>query len=134
MSPPPVPPSRRVLVVEDAPQIRKLMRLHLEREGLEVLEAADGREAISRLEQERPDLVCLDLMLPNLSGYQVCEYIQKTPRLQSLPVLVVSARTQPVDRAHAEDVGASAFLTKPFTRAAFVEQVRALLPPIAEAG
>jgi two-component system chemotaxis response regulator CheY len=121
-------------VVEDAPQIRKLMRLHLEREGLEVLEAADGREAISRLEQERPDLVCLDLMLPNLSGYQVCEYIQKTPRLQSLPVLVVSARTQPVDRAHAEDVGASAFLTKPFTRAAFVEQVRALLPPIAEAG
>ncbi|MCI0669385.1 MAG: response regulator [Myxococcaceae bacterium] len=124
----PTPRVRRILVVEDAPQIRQLMRLHLEREGHQVLEASDGREAIAWLERERPDLVCLDLMLPTVSGYQVCEFIQRSTALRGVPVLVVSARTQPVDRAHAEDVGASAYLIKPFTRAAFLEHVRALLP------
>ena len=122
-----MPRTPLVLVVDDTPQIRKLMRLHLEQAGLSVVEAGDGNEAISQLERAHPDLVCLDLMLPSCSGYQVCEYMRQRDQLRDIPVLVVSARSQPVDRAHAEDVGASAYLVKPFSRAAFLEQVHALL-------
>jgi len=85
------------LIVEDAPSIRKLMRVYLEQLGCEVDEAADGQEAIKRVAKD-------------------------------LPILVVSARILPLDRAHAEEAGASAYLTKPFTRALFAEQVRALIP------
>ena len=118
-----------VLVVEDAPSIRKLMRVYLEELGYAVEEAADGHQAIACLGTVTPALVCLDLMLPRFSGYQVCHYIRKTPALAQTPVLVVSARTLPLDRAHAEEAGASAYLTKPFTRVEFTRQVRALLDP-----
>jgi DNA-binding response OmpR family regulator len=121
-------PWPRALVVEDAPSIRKLMRVYLEEMRFEVLEASDGQEAIRLLGTAAPALVCLDLMLPRFSGYQVCQFIRQQPALKDVPVLVVSARTLPLDRAHAEEAGASAYLTKPFTRAHFVEQVRALVP------
>jgi CheY-like chemotaxis protein len=116
------------LIVEDAPSIRKLMRVYLEQLGCEVDEAADGQEAIKRVAAVPPALVCLDLMLPRFSGYQVCQFIRAQPALKELPILVVSARILPLDRAHAEEAGASAYLTKPFTRAHFAEQVRALVP------
>lgn len=118
---------QRALVVEDAPSIRKLMRVYLEELGFEVDEASDGQEAIRLLGASTPALVCLDLMLPRFSGYQVCQFIRQQAALKELPVLVVSARTLPLDRAHAEEAGASAYLTKPFTRAHFAEQVRALV-------
>ncbi len=104
------------------------MRVYLEQLGCEVDEAADGQEAIKRVAAVPPALVCLDLMLPRFSGYQVCQFIRAQPALKDLPILVVSARILPLDRAHAEEAGASAYLTKPFTRAHFAEQVRALLP------
>jgi CheY-like chemotaxis protein len=122
-------PRPRALVVEDAPSIRKLMRVYLEELGFEVAEASDGQEAIRLLGAAPPALVCLDLMLPRFSGYQVCQFIRQHPEYKDVPIMVVSARTLPLDRAHAEEAGASAYLTKPFTRAHFAEQVRALVPP-----
>lgn len=105
------------------------MRLYLEQLNCDVEEAADGQEAIKRVTALPPALVCLDLMLPRFSGYQVCNFIRTQPApLKDLPILVVSARILPLDRAHAEEAGASAYLTKPFTRADFAEQVRALIP------
>jgi DNA-binding response OmpR family regulator len=120
-------PKQKVLLVEDDPALRKLVKSHLDRMGLEVVEAADGRSALARLGEHAPDLVCLDLMLPESSGYEVCEFIRKTATLKHVPVLVMSARTLPEDRAHAEEVGASAYLIKPFNRATFTTQVSALL-------
>jgi two-component system chemotaxis response regulator CheY len=117
----------RVLVVDDDPGIRKLVRKCLEAMGLKVEEASCGRTAITQLEHDAPELVCLDLMLPELSGYDVCEHIRRTPRLQRVRVLMMSARAHPVDRAYAEEAGAAAYLTKPFTIAEFTSQVSALL-------
>ena len=120
-------PSSKVLVVDDDPPLRKLARACLEAMGLEVVEASCGRSAIAQLEAAPPALVCLDLTLPELSGYEVCEHMRSSPRLQRVPVLMMSARSHPVDRAYAEEAGAAAYLTKPFTSQTFVTSVRALL-------
>jgi two-component system OmpR family response regulator len=120
-------PSSQVLVVEDEPDTRKLLRKYLEKLGLDVLEAASGRAALAVLESHLPALVCLDLMLPEISGYDVCERIRATPRLNGMPVLVISARAQPPDRALAEELGATAYLIKPIRWTTFSETVLELV-------
>lgn len=114
---------KTVLVVDDDPEIRKLLVASFVRLGFEVSSVGDGRAAIKALEAQRPTLLCLDLMLPESSGYDVCEHVQKTPGLSGLPILMVSARTMPGDRAHAEELGVKAFLPKPFTQAELQEHV-----------
>ena len=116
-----------VLVVEDDPDIRKLLRKYLGRLGLEVVEAGTGRAALGLLAEATPRLVCLDLMLPESSGYQICEHIRATPRLRAVPVLVISARSTPTDRATAEELGANAYLIKPVRWESFSRTVEQLL-------
>lgn len=107
---------KTVLVVDDDPEIRKLLVTAMERMGFAVTQAADGRTAIKRLGEARPTLLCIDLMLPESSGYDVCEHVQMTPALQGLPIVMVSARTMPEDRAQAEELGVGVYLSKPFTQ------------------
>ena len=85
------------------------------------------------LAQSRPDLVCLDLTLPDVSGYDVCEHIRGQPELAGVPVLMISARGTLLDRAQAEEVGADGYLTKPFTQDELEQQVRAVVGGAAEA-
>lgn len=106
---------RSVLVVDDDPEIRELLSGALTRMGFAVVEAADGKTAMKRLEEARPTLLCIDQMLPESSGYDVCEHVNKTPTLNGLPILMVSARTMPEDRAQAEELGVRVYLAKPFT-------------------
>jgi two-component system chemotaxis response regulator CheY len=106
---------------------------------LDVLEAADGRSAIRILKdakQSRPDLVCLDLMLPELNGFEVCEFMRSSPELRGIPILVMSARAKPMDRAFAEEVGATAYLVKPFKRSDFSRAVSVCIAstPVVERG
>lgn len=115
--------TKSVLVVDDDPEIRKLLVTALDRMGFTVSEAADGRTAIKRLEAARPSLLCIDLMLPESSGYDVCEHVNKTPTLNGLPILMVSARTMPEDRAQAEELGVRVYLSKPFTQAQLKQAV-----------
>ncbi len=115
---------KTALVVDDDPDIRKLVGTYLKDLGYTVSEAADGRAAIKKLDQERPTLLCVDLMLPESSGYDVCEHAQKSPALQGLPIVMISARSMPEDQAHAEELGVREYLVKPFTRSQFVEYVK----------
>lgn len=108
---------KTVLLVDDDPEIRKLLASSFSRLGFEVSQAADGRTAIKRLEEVRPTLLCIDLMLPESSGYDICEHVLKTPSLQGLPIVMISARAMPEDRAQAEELGVRVYLTKPFTQA-----------------
>lgn len=107
---------KSVLVVDDDPEIRKLLATAMERMGFDVTQAADGRTAIKKLGERRPTLLCIDLMLPESSGYDVCEHVQKSPTLNGLPIVMVGARTMPEDRAQAEELGVRAYLAKPFTQ------------------
>ncbi len=118
---------RMVLLVEDSPGLRSALRLALESLDLEVLEAADGRAALERLAARTPDLVVLDLVLPRVSGYEVCEALRRSPQSRRVPVLVMSGRVLPEDRAQALEAGADAVLAKPFGLAEFRTRVKALL-------
>ena len=118
---------KTVLVVDDDPEIRKLLAASLGRHGFKVVQAADGRTAIKCLNEQRPTLLCIDLMLPESSGYDVCEYINESATLKGLPIIMISARTMPEDRAQAEELGVRVYLTKPFTQIALKKAVEEAL-------
>ena len=116
----------RVLVVDDEPDVLLLCRLNLEQQGFEVLAASDGRTALELLGEERPDVVVLDLMMPGLSGYDVLEAIRGEEELGETPILVLTARSLQADRDRSAELGASAFLTKPFLPSELCDLVRSL--------
>jgi DNA-binding response OmpR family regulator len=114
------------LLVEDDPPLRKLVMGYLKLLNFVVVEAPDGKKAMTALGEQTYDLICLDLMLPESSGYDVLEFIRKQGMGKS-PVLMMSARSLPEDRAQAEELGATLYLIKPFTRSDFTKAVRAVL-------
>jgi DNA-binding response OmpR family regulator len=118
---------RTVLLVEDHPPEQALIRQALMRQGFGVEATADYHGAVSYLTANVPNLVCLNLTLPRESGFELCEYIRNQPKLRLVPILVVSDRSSPEDMAHAEHVGANAFLKKPFTRDKLLKYVITLL-------
>lgn len=115
------------LVVEDDPEILALVSVYCQRLGMRAHPAATASAARVFLESCTPDLVCLDLVLPESSGYAICESMRATPRLASVPVLVISGRTSPVDRAAAEEAGANEFLVKPLHWMSFQSAASQLL-------
>jgi CheY-like chemotaxis protein len=118
----------RILVVDDDPTILRLLQVNLEMEGHEVLTAGDGYEALERLREGRPEVVLLDVMMPGLDGWQVCERIRADDdaSLASTPVVFLSARAQESDLARGTEVGADAYVTKPFDPLALIELVERL--------
>lgn len=122
------PMNRRIaLVVDDSPDMRMQMSAICHREGLDVVEVRDGETALTEARERRPDIICLDLMLPTLSGFEVCERLKGQPETADIPVLIASARSYPQDRAEAEMAGADAYAMKPLDVDAFATQVRTLL-------
>lgn len=113
-----------ILVVDDEPHVRKLVKANLESSGYRVLTAADGEDALGTIERELPDLVILDLMLPKLDGYAVCRRIRE---FSAVPVIMLTARSAEVDLIHGFDVGADDYLTKPFAVNELLVRVRAVL-------
>ena len=104
----------RVLVIDDEPDVRWLLRLSLERVGHEVLLAEDGLRGVAMAQRQKPDIVVVDLMMPVMDGYGVLEALGKDRRTAHLPVLVLTAKVLPEDRARSAEAGARQFFTKPF--------------------
>ena len=115
---------KRVLVIEDEPNIIQAISFILSRDGFEVDSHADGRTAIEAVERRNPDLVILDVMLPNRSGYDILQDLRADPATADLPVLMLTARGHKKDRELAERYGASRFMTKPFSNAEVLDLVR----------
>jgi DNA-binding response OmpR family regulator len=115
---------KTVLVVDDERNIVDLVRLYLEKEGLRVVVASDGRQALEAHARQAPDLVVLDLMLPGLDGYEVCREIR---RRGSTPVLMLTARSDDVDAVVGLELGADDYVTKPFNPRVLVARVKAIL-------
>lgn len=118
--------ARQLLLIEDEPNIAEAIAFLLSRDGWRVTHMADGTGVLDTARELRPDLVILDHMLPGATGIEVLSALRADPQTASLPVLMLTARGQPRDREAAERAGATGFMTKPFSNADMLAEVRAL--------
>lgn len=117
---------KRVLIAEDEPNLVESLSFILDRAGYDIEKALDGDAALQIIWTQALDLVILDVMLPKTNGFEILKKIRADQRLQSLPVIVLTAKGQSQDRATAEEMGADLFLTKPFSNKAVVDAVKDL--------
>ncbi len=116
-----------ILVVEDEASLVMLLRYNLEKEGYRVDVAMDGQEALLKVAEEKPDLVLLDWMLPELSGLEVCRQLRRDTETHNLPIVMVTARGEEADRVRGLDFGADDYITKPFSPGELLARLRAVL-------
>ncbi len=120
-------PAPKVLIVDDEPDLRDLLVYNLQREGYTVVEAADGVEALEKAESEQPDAIVLDVMMPGLSGLDVCRRLRENAGLRKVPILMLTALDATDDYVRGLDVGADAYLSKDVDMPVLLSQVRALM-------
>lgn len=116
-----------VLLIEDEPNILEAIRFFLSRDGWKVSCHGDGGSAVAEVRRVKPDVVVLDVMLPNRSGYDILKELRADPATKDLPVLMLTAKGQTRDRERAEHLGSSHFMTKPFSNAEVRDQLRRLV-------
>jgi two-component system phosphate regulon response regulator PhoB len=116
-----------ILVMEDEDALATLLQYNLEKEGYDVVVAADGEEGLVQIDERQPDLVLLDWMLPKVSGIEVCRRIRGRPETRNLPVIMLTARGEESDRVRGLDTGADDYLTKPFSMTELIARIRAVL-------
>ncbi len=123
----------KILIVDDEPDVVAFIERTLVTENMEVLVAYDGIGALDVAEREQPDLVLLDIMMPMMSGYEVCEQIKANPLTQHIPVVCVTSAQTPDSRSRSRAAGAATVIMKPFLIAELIAQVRRHLPAKEEA-
>lgn len=119
--------TKKVLIADDEQNIVISLEFLLRREGFEVFVASDGEEALIKLRAEKPDLVLLDVMMPKMNGFDVCQAIRADPDLAGMRVLMLTAKGREAEVSKGLGLGADAYMTKPFSTKELVVQVRALL-------
>jgi len=119
--------AKRVLIADDEPNIVASLEFLMEQAGFEVRLAANGREALEVVAAFAPDLVLLDVMMPEMNGYEVCQRLKSDPATRAVKVVMLSAKGRDVERAKGLELGADAYVTKPFSTRELVAQVRAML-------
>src|SRR5574344_1809815 len=114
----------KVLIADDEPQIREILRVYFLKEGFQVVEAADGKEALQQISKERPDILLLDVMMPVMDGIEVCTLVRKK---YELPIIMLTAKGEDDDRILGLEKGADDYITKPFNTREVVARVKAVL-------
>jgi DNA-binding response OmpR family regulator len=122
----------RILLVEDEPSLRRLIGYALQTQGYEVFLAADGREGLEKARSESPDLILLDMVMPEMSGMEVLSVLKNDGHLKDIPVLIVTASAQKGDAEKAMAMGAAGYLVKPFHVPALHDRIEELLSGVAE--
>jgi two-component system, OmpR family, alkaline phosphatase synthesis response regulator PhoP len=118
---------KKILLVDDEKDLVRSVTFRLEDAGYEVVVAWDGQEALEKTKSEMPDLIILDLMLPKMNGYKVCGLLKADSRYNRIPILMFTARAQEADRRMSEEVGADAYVTKPFEPEILFAKIEELL-------
>jgi len=117
----------KILIADDEKDVRDLVRFTFERRGFEVVEAADGIEAVTLARHELPDLILLDAMMPGISGYEASRRLKKTEATKGIPIVFLSAKGQTYEVAEGLEAGAVAYIVKPFAPKELVAQVQEIL-------
>ncbi len=112
-----------VMIVEDSITDMELLKLYLQKEGLSVMPVNSGEDARAKLEQQKPDLIVLDVILPGQSGFQLCRQLKSDPQTQNIPIVLCSTKNTEVDREWGKMGGADAYLTKPVDRDKLLETI-----------
>jgi len=118
---------RKILVVDDEPDIVELVSYNLRKEGFEVSSAADGEEALLKIRKEKPDFVILDLMLPGIHGMEICRILRNDPATKGLPVIMLTAKGEEVDKILGLEMGADDYITKPFSPRELSARIKAVM-------
>ncbi|MBS1734028.1 MAG: response regulator [Bacteroidetes bacterium] len=119
--------AHKILVVDDDPYILMSLEFLMRKNGFDVMVARNGTEALDLVEKQLPDLVLLDIMMPDVDGYEICRYIKKSSRLKNTKVVFVSAKSKESDIQKSYELGASLYITKPFSTRELLKQVKELL-------
>ncbi len=123
----------RVLVVDDSETIRRSAEIFLRLTGFEVILASDGFDALSKIYDFNPNLILVDIMMPKLDGYQMCQIVKQHPAYEKTPIIMLSSKDGVFDRARGRIAGSDQYLTKPFTRDGLLNAVNAQLKPVSAA-
>ena len=118
---------KRILVIEDGPVTLRLIQYTLQQEGYQVLTATNGLAGIRKAQNEEPDLIVLDIMLPGIDGFEICHRLRAEPQTAQLPILMLSAKAQEVDKATGLKVGADDYISKPWHRLELVTKIATIL-------
>ena len=120
------PASKKILIVEDEHDILQLVKLYVEKEGFRTVTATTGTEGLWQVKQEKPDLVILDLMLPEIDGLEVCKRLRSAPETAMLPIIMLTAKAEESDTVVGLELGADDYVTKPFSPKTLVARIKAL--------
>ncbi len=120
---------KKILLVDDEPEIQLIISSRLSAAGFEVIIAKDGQEGLNMARSESPDAILLDLMIPKIDGFKVCRMLKFDKAFENIPVIIFSARGSDADKKLAEQVGASAYIVKPFNLDLFTQTIQRLLGP-----
>jgi DNA-binding response OmpR family regulator len=118
---------KRILIVDDEEDILSVLKFRLEANDYEVLTASDGQEGLNKARSEKPDLIILDLMLPKIDGYKVCRMLKFDENYKAIPIVIFTAKDQKKDEDLGKEMGADAYVTKPFEAEVLLEKIRELL-------
>ncbi len=119
--------AKKILVVDDTPFIVRSLTFVLKKQGYETISATDGEEALTKIQEEKPDLVFLDVMMPKKTGFEVCQEVRADPEMGDLYIIMLTARGQEADRERGLRLGVNEFMTKPFSPSKVIERVKEVL-------
>jgi CheY-like chemotaxis protein len=122
-----IPQKKRILIVEDQAIISNMLKMRLEANNYEVITASDGQEGLEKAHKENPNLIILDIMLPKMNGYKVCQLLKADPKYKTIPIIISSGRTPQEIRKVGKEVGADAFISKPFEAEELLTKMKELL-------
>jgi len=118
---------KKILIADDRPEVVELVRVTLEGEDYQIIDASDGKEALDKIRGEKPDLVLLDVMMPEMDGFEVLSKLKKDPEAKEIPIIMLTAKGQGVDKEKGRQVGASGYITKPFSPSALLNKIEEIL-------
>lgn len=116
--------SKKILVIDDETELLKAISIRLKTSGYEVSTAQDGQEGLEKAKSLNPDLIVLDILMPKMDGYEVCRLLKFDEKYKSIPVIMLTAKTQDIDKAMGKKVGADDYITKPFETQDLVEKIK----------
>ncbi len=120
--------AKKVLIIDDSQTIRRSAENMLSSEGVEILTAEDGFQALSIIAEEKPSVIFIDIVMPKLDGYQACAIIKNNPDFRHIPVIMLTSKDGLFDRARGRVVGSDHYLTKPFTKEELLQSLRQHMP------